>query len=90
MSEQKYGGDKRKLPTSEEIDAMEAFPNSAQQDQLQNQRHDHECEVLCIDLQEIFDELETADRKDRPKLILRLKSINLMMRALHCKICLPS
>ncbi len=86
MSEQKYGGDKRKLPTSAEIDAMEAFPNSAHQDQ----RREHECEVLCLDLQDTFDQLETADPKDRPKLILRLKAINLMMRTLHCKVCHPS
>ncbi len=81
MSDQNYGTSAKKLPSSEEIEAMAAFPQGA--------HSDAECNALCDDLRETADALSVARAADRPRLILRLQLINRHMRALHCRICLP-
>ncbi|MEO6195007.1 MAG: hypothetical protein ABIS20_18480 [Thermoanaerobaculia bacterium] len=67
-----------KLPSSEEIDAMTEFPSN-----------DHECEVLCQELLDTFDELQGATGLWRLRLLARLRAINARRRAFHCKPCLP-
>lgn len=66
------------LPTPEEIDAMTEFSS-----------HESECEVLCEELQDVADELPGATGMARRRLVARMRAINMHMRALHCKICLP-
>ena len=82
MSKQKQSESVRKLPSPEEIEAMSAFPSGAHQDS--------ESQVLCLDLNETWDELASASSVDIPKLKVRMKAIIRHMKALHCAICLPS
>jgi hypothetical protein len=67
-----------KLPSPEEIDEMTAFPSN-----------DHECEVICQDLLDTFQELDGATGRWRLKLQARLRALNAHRRELHCKPCLP-
>ena len=56
MSVQTHEKNVRKLPTPEEIDAM-AFPHT--------NANFSECDVLCLDLRQTFDDLTIAEAKER-------------------------
>jgi hypothetical protein len=81
MSDQSYGKSAKKLPSSEEIEAMVAFPHDT--------GNEAACEVLCQELRSKFEELETTPLEKRPPVIVIIKAINAQMRSLHCPICLP-
>jgi hypothetical protein len=69
----------RKLPSDEDVDAMTEFPHG-----------DQECQVLCDDFLDTFDELQNATgRWWRAILIARLRANRVRRRELHCKDCLP-